>query len=73
MLEKDITTDEIWETIEKLEQVIGIAKASRLAMHTSCNVGLDSEEISSIFDGIVSMVDPIKVRLYEVHEVRGRG
>ena len=72
MSQEEISNNEMWEMIEKLEQVTGIAKASKFGIHTTFNEGLTFEEIANIFDGIVLMIEPLKSRLYDVHEARER-
>jgi hypothetical protein len=72
MLKQDISTDEVYQMIQTLEQVASIAKASHLGIHTSYTVGLNEEEIANIFNGIASMLEPMKTKLYDVHEERPR-
>ena len=72
MSQAEISSNEMWEMIEKLEQITSIAKASKFGIHTTFNEGLTSEEIANIFGGIALMIEPLTSRLYDIHEARER-
>jgi len=66
-LEQDISTNEIHEMIEKLEQVTSIAKATKYGLQSYYVEPLNHEDLENVFSGIESILNPIKDKLYDVH------
>jgi len=70
MLKQDISTDEVYEMLQRLEQVVSIAKTSRYGLQSSYTKPLESEDLEHVFSGIESILEPMKNKLYDVHEAR---
>ena len=68
MKEAQVDREKFTELTETLEQATSIARAAKFGLATSYAKGLSEEEIASVFDGIVELLEPVKSMLYDIYE-----
>ena len=68
MKKKIDTHKELIQMAHNLARVISIAKAGKYALATSYAQGLDDVEIADIFDGLVTLINPIQEKIFDLGE-----
>ncbi|PHS36013.1 MAG: hypothetical protein COB07_12820 [Sulfurovum sp.] len=68
MKKKIDTCEELTQLAHDLAHAISIAKAGKYALATNYAQGLDEVEIADIFDGLVTLMNPIQEKMFDLGE-----